>query len=114
MFMYQDLSIAAVGSSDWSKLSLGKRAHRIVRRELFNFFLRDSKLLVDLLQNMLQRCRFNAVHHFHSFLNILQNNFSLVLVGFLIQGLYNVVTKLVGQQIVKIDLLSVNDVLDHK
>ena len=112
--MYQDLSIAAVGSSDWSKLSLGKRAHRIVRRELFNFFLRDSKLLVDLLQNMLQRCRFNAVHHFHSFLNILQNNFSLVLVGFLIQGLYNIVTKLVGQQIVKIDLLSVNDVLDHK
>lgn len=70
-FMYQGLSIAAVGSSDESKLSLGKRPHRIVRGELFNFFLSDAKFLVDLLQNMLQRGRFNAVHHIHSLFDIL-------------------------------------------
>ena len=113
-FMYQVLSIAAVGSSDESKLSLGKRVHRIVRWEFFDFFLRDAKLLVDLLQNMLQRGRFNAMHHFHCFLDVLKNNLSLVLVRFLIQGLHNIVTKLVGQQVVKEDILWVNDVLDHK
>jgi hypothetical protein len=109
------LSIAAVGSSDESKLSLGKGAHRIVSGELFDFLLRDTVLLVNLLQNVLQRSRFNAVHNIHSLLDVLKNCFSLFQVGFLVQGLDYIVTKLVGQQVIEEDFLwRVNDMLDHK
>lgn len=63
---------------------------------------------------MLQRGGLDAVHHSHRFLDVLQDDSSLVLIRFEVQGLHYVVAELVCQKVVKVHFSRRVDVLYHK